>query len=88
MEIRKERIPLLWSTVQETAMAKGFSFNIGDTKRDCDGCQNGGNPIALEHSNRTLCLLKVQTLWHKPLQQHDSPKHKVWHKPLLQQGVA
>ena len=88
MEIRKERNPLPWSAVQERAMAHSFSFNIQDTKRECGGCQNGENLIALEHSNRTLCLLKVYTLWHKPLQKHDSPKHKVWHKPLLQQGVA
>ena len=29
----EEQIPLLWSTVGETALAKGFSSNMGDTKR-------------------------------------------------------
>ena len=28
-EIRGEIIPLLWSTVTERALAKGFSFNMG-----------------------------------------------------------
>ena len=32
---RMERIALLWSSVRETALAKGFSFNMGDTKCPC-----------------------------------------------------
>ena len=32
-DIRRERIPLLWSTVGETALPKGFYSNMGDTKK-------------------------------------------------------
>ena len=28
-------ISLLWSSVRETALAEGFSFNMGDTKCPC-----------------------------------------------------
>ena len=28
----EEQIPLLWNTVGETALAKGFCSNMGDTK--------------------------------------------------------
>ena len=28
----RERIPLLWSTVREKALSKGFSFNTRDAK--------------------------------------------------------
>ena len=28
MDVERERIPLLWSTVEETALAKRFCFNI------------------------------------------------------------
>ena len=31
-DLRKEQIPLLWSTVGETALAQGFCSNVGDTK--------------------------------------------------------
>ena len=34
-DVRRERIPLLWSTVKETALAKGFCSNMGDTKYPC-----------------------------------------------------
>ena len=34
-DVRRERIPLLWSTVRERALAKGFSFNMGDAKCPC-----------------------------------------------------
>ena len=34
-DVRRERIPLLWSTVGETALAKGFCSNMGDTKYLC-----------------------------------------------------
>ena len=30
-DVRRKRIPLLWSTVRETALAKDFGFNAGDT---------------------------------------------------------
>ena len=30
-DVRKERIALLWSTVGETALAKGFYSNMGGT---------------------------------------------------------
>ena len=33
--VKMQRISLLWSTVRERAMAKGFSFNMGDTKYPC-----------------------------------------------------
>ena len=29
--VRRERIPLFWSTVRKTALAKGFCFNMRDT---------------------------------------------------------
>ena len=32
-DIRRERIPLLWSTVGETALPKGFYSKMGNTKR-------------------------------------------------------
>ena len=35
MHIKRERIPLLWSTVRERALAKDFSFNMGDAKYLC-----------------------------------------------------
>ena len=34
-DVRKERIPLLWSAVRERALAKGFSFNVCDIKYVC-----------------------------------------------------
>ena len=34
-DVRKERIPLLWSTVREKAFAEGFSFNMRDAKCPC-----------------------------------------------------
>ena len=34
-DVRMEQIPLLWSTVRETALAKGFCSNMGDTKYPC-----------------------------------------------------
>ena len=35
IDVRKQRIPLFWSTVMETALAKDFCFNTGDTKYPC-----------------------------------------------------
>ena len=35
MDVRKETVPLLWSTVRERALAKGYSFNVGDAKYLC-----------------------------------------------------
>ena len=32
VDFRRERIPLLWSTMGETALARGFCSNTGDTK--------------------------------------------------------
>ena len=34
-DVRRERIPLLWSRIRERTLAKGFSFNMGDVK--CPG---------------------------------------------------
>ena len=34
--IRRERISLLWSTIRDRMMAKGFSFNVGDVKCQLD----------------------------------------------------
>ena len=34
-DVRRERIPLLWSRVRERPLAKGFSFNMGDVKCLC-----------------------------------------------------
>ena len=34
-DIKRERIPLLWRTEREKALAKGFSFNMGDVKYPC-----------------------------------------------------
>ena len=31
-DVRRERIPLLWSRVRERMLAKGFSFNMEDAK--------------------------------------------------------
>ena len=31
-DVRRKRIPLVWSTVRERALAKDFSFNMGDAK--------------------------------------------------------
>ena len=30
--VTRERMPSLWSTIRERALAKGFSFNMGDAK--------------------------------------------------------
>ena len=34
-DVRKEGIPLLWSTLGETALAKGFCCNMRRTKYPC-----------------------------------------------------
>ena len=34
-DVRREIIPLLWSTAGERAPAKGFSSNTGDTTYPC-----------------------------------------------------
>ena len=34
-DVRKERIPLLWSIVGETALARGFCSNVRHTKYPC-----------------------------------------------------
>ena len=34
-DVRMENIPLLLSTIKETALAKGFCFNMGDTNYPC-----------------------------------------------------
>ena len=34
-DVRRERISLLCSRVRERALAKGFSFNMGDAKCPC-----------------------------------------------------
>ena len=31
MDVRRERIPLLWSTVRERELAKGLSFKMKET---------------------------------------------------------
>ena len=33
--VRRERIPVLWSTVRENALVKGFRVNKRDTKYPC-----------------------------------------------------
>ena len=33
--VRRARIPLLWSTIGETALAKSVCSNMGDTKQPC-----------------------------------------------------
>ena len=35
IEVRREKIPLLWSTVGETALAKSFCSNMGDMEYPC-----------------------------------------------------
>ena len=34
-DVRREGIPLLWSTVGKTALAKCFCSDVGDTKCPC-----------------------------------------------------
>ena len=34
-DIRRVRIPLLWSTIRVRALAKGFSFNVAGAKYLC-----------------------------------------------------
>ena len=34
-DVRREIIPLLWSTVRERALVKGFSFDMADMKYSC-----------------------------------------------------
>ena len=34
-DVRRERIPLLWSRVRDRSLAKGFSFDLGDAKCPC-----------------------------------------------------
>ena len=34
-DVRRERIPLLWSRVRERTLSKGFSFNVGNAKCPC-----------------------------------------------------
>ena len=34
-DVRRETIPLLWSTVRERALVKDFSFDMGVTKYPC-----------------------------------------------------
>ena len=33
--VRNDRIPLLWGTVRERLLDKGFSFNMSNTKHLC-----------------------------------------------------
>ena len=35
MDVRRECIPLLWSTEGQTALGKGFCSNMGNTKYPC-----------------------------------------------------
>ena len=35
LDVRWEIISLLWNTVREKELAKGFSFNMGDAKCPC-----------------------------------------------------
>ena len=50
-DVRRERIPLLWSTVRERALAKGLSFNMGDTKYPC-ACRRTELPKKDVHSEK------------------------------------
>ena len=34
-DVRREAMPLLWSTVKETAVAKGFCVNMGNMYYPC-----------------------------------------------------
>ena len=34
-DVRRERIPLLWSRERERTLSKGFSFNVGNAKCPC-----------------------------------------------------
>ena len=34
-DVRREQTPLLWSTVGETMLVKGFCSDMGDTKYPC-----------------------------------------------------
>ena len=34
-DVRRVRTPLVWSTVKERALAKGFRFEMGDAKCSC-----------------------------------------------------
>ena len=34
-DVRRERIPLLWSRVRERTLVRGFSFNMGDAMCPC-----------------------------------------------------
>jgi len=50
-DVRRGRIPLLWSTVRERALAKGLSFNMGDTKYPC-ACRRTELPKKDVHSEK------------------------------------
>ena len=47
----KEIIPLLWRTVRERVLAKGFCFRMGDTKYLCV-CQRTKLPGRGAHSEK------------------------------------
>ena len=34
-DVRRERVPLLWSRVRERTLTKGLSLNMGDGKCPC-----------------------------------------------------
>ena len=57
-DVRRERIPLLRSTVGETTLAKGFCSNMGDTKYPCV-CRRT-TFLAMEHKNRRTTFLAME----------------------------
>ena len=55
-DVRRKTIPLLWSTVGETALAKGFCSNLGDMKYQCV-CRRTKLPGKDVHSEvREICM--------------------------------
>ena len=50
-DVRRERIPMLWSTLAETALAKEFCSNMGDTKYPCV-CRKTNLPGKGVHSEK------------------------------------
>ena len=55
--VRRERIPVLWSTVRERVLVKAFRVNMGDTKYQCV-CRRMKLPVRGVHSETVRHIVR------------------------------
>jgi len=59
MDVRRKRVLLLWSTIRERPLAKGFSFNMGDAAKYpcvCRRTKLRGRCVDSENVMACLCI--------------------------------